>query len=141
MTRGGQRRLHPRRRPPRGRRECAHDRRHPIGAAPAITRFCLDGARSPPAARAFVIGVSGPQGGGKSTLAARLVAALSDAGLRAATVSIDDFYLTHAAQRALASELRPDLSTPTARQQTSHTIQCTKHALPRALAGSPGTPP
>ena len=113
----------------------------PVDPPPAITRFCLDGALAPRASRAHVIGVSGPQGGGKSTLTARLVAALGSAGLRAATVSIDDFYLTHAAQRALASELRPDLSTPTARQQTSHTIQCTKHALPRALAGSPGTPP
>ncbi len=70
---------------------------------PAITRFCLDGALAPRASRAHVIGVSGPQGGGKSTLTARLVAALGSAGLRAATVSIDDFYLTHAEQRDLAA--------------------------------------
>jgi D-glycerate 3-kinase len=70
---------------------------------PAITRFCLDGARAHRAPRAYVVGVSGPQGGGKSTLTARLVAALGTAGLRAATVSIDDFYLTHAAQRDLAA--------------------------------------
>ena len=69
----------------------------------AITRFCLDGALSPRASRAHIIGVSGPQGGGKSTLTARLVAALGSAGLRAATVSIDDFYLTHAEQRDLAA--------------------------------------
>jgi D-glycerate 3-kinase len=70
---------------------------------PAITRFCLDGALAPRAARAHVIGVSGPQGGGKSTLTARLVASLGSAGLRAATVSIDDFYRTHAEQRDLAA--------------------------------------
>ncbi|MDB4932874.1 MAG: hypothetical protein JWM10_5358 [Myxococcaceae bacterium] len=68
-----------------------------------IARFCLDGARAHRAARAYVVGVSGPQGGGKSTLATRLVAVLGRAGLRAATVSIDDFYLTHAEQRDLAA--------------------------------------
>jgi D-glycerate 3-kinase len=70
---------------------------------PTITRFCLDGALAPRASRAHVIGVSGPQGGGKSTLTARLVASLGSAGLRAATVSIDDFYRTHAGQRDLAA--------------------------------------
>jgi D-glycerate 3-kinase len=69
----------------------------------AITRFCLDGAAARHPSRAHVIGVSGPQGGGKSTLTARLVAAMQRAGLRAFTVSIDDFYLTHAEQRALAA--------------------------------------
>lgn len=54
-------------------------------------------------ARAFVLGVSGPQGGGKSTLAAGLVEHLRARGLRAAAVSIDDFYLTHAEQRGLAA--------------------------------------
>ena len=75
----------------------------PVEPPPAITRFCLDGARAPRASRAHVIGVSGPQGGGKSTLTARLVTAMGSAGLRAATVSIDDFYLTHAEQRDLAA--------------------------------------
>lgn len=70
---------------------------------PAITRFCLDGARSPRASRAHVIGVSGPQGGGKSTLTSRLVTAMQSAGLRAGTVSIDDFYLTRAEQLDLAA--------------------------------------
>ena len=75
----------------------------PVDPPPAITRFCLDGALAPRASRAHVIGVSGPQGGGKSTLTARLVTAMGSAGLRAATVSIDDFYLTHAEQRDLAA--------------------------------------
>ncbi len=77
--------------------------RSAVEPPPAITRFCLDGARAPRASRAHVIGVSGPQGGGKSTLTARLVTAMGSAGLRAATVSIDDFYLTRAEQRDLAA--------------------------------------
>jgi len=39
----------------------------------------------------------------KSTLAAGLVEALGSLGHRGATVSIDDFYLTHEEQRALAA--------------------------------------
>lgn len=50
----------------------------------------------------LMLGISGPQGGGKSTLAAALVTALGAAGRRAVTVSVDDFYLTHAEQQALA---------------------------------------
>lgn len=69
----------------------------------AITRFCLDGVHGHAPPRAHVIGVSGPQGGGKSTLTERLVEAMRREGLRAATVSIDDFYRTHAEQRALAA--------------------------------------
>jgi D-glycerate 3-kinase len=53
--------------------------------------------------RCWVLGIQGPQGCGKSTLAAGLVEALGRMGLRAATVSIDDFYLTHREQQALAA--------------------------------------
>lgn len=51
----------------------------------------------------IVIGVHGPQGSGKSTLCERVVLALGALGRRAVTLSIDDFYLTHAEQRALAA--------------------------------------
>lgn len=51
----------------------------------------------------LVVGVNGPQGCGKSTLAAAAVARLAGSGLRAAHVSIDDFYLTRAEQRSLAA--------------------------------------
>ena len=57
-------------------------------------------------ARPLLVGLSGPQGSGKSTLAARLVALAAGQGLRAATVSIDDFYLTREAQLRLAAEHR-----------------------------------
>lgn len=51
----------------------------------------------------LVLGVSGPQGGGKSTLAAVLAQALGSLGLACVAVSIDDFYLTRAEQLALAA--------------------------------------
>jgi D-glycerate 3-kinase len=51
----------------------------------------------------LVLGVSGPQGGGKSTLASVLTQALGALGLASVAVSIDDFYLTRAEQLALAA--------------------------------------
>lgn len=53
--------------------------------------------------RTVLLGMNGPQGAGKSTLAAWLVEALGTQGIRAFALSIDDLYLTHAEQRALAS--------------------------------------
>jgi len=51
----------------------------------------------------WILGIQGPQGCGKSTVASKLVEAWERAGVRATAVSIDDFYLTHAEQEALAS--------------------------------------
>lgn len=67
-----------------------------------VARWCAD-LVSASARRPFVVGISGPQGGGKSTLAAALVRALGAVGLGGIAISIDDFYLTHAEQRALAA--------------------------------------
>jgi D-glycerate 3-kinase len=58
-----------------------------------------------------VIGVSGLQGSGKSTLAAQLVVDARARGLRALSMSIDDFYLGRAARRTLARQVHPLLST------------------------------
>ena len=58
-------------------------------------------ARSREGAR--VVAVNGPQGAGKSTLCATAVEALGAVGVRAVTVSIDDFYLSHEAQQRLAA--------------------------------------
>ncbi len=46
--------------------------------------------------------MSGPQGAGKSTLVEAAVTLLAIRGLRAVAVSVDDFYLTYLAQRAVA---------------------------------------
>ena len=55
--------------------------------------------------RCTLIGLHGPQGAGKSTLAAALVSAL--APLRVVAISIDDFYLSNADQRVLATSGHP----------------------------------
>src|SRR5258705_13752318 len=57
-------------------------------------------------ARPWVVAVNGPQGCGKSTLCAAACAHLAQRGVHAETVSIDDFYLPHAEQQALAARHR-----------------------------------
>eukprot|EP00191_Tetraselmis_sp_GSL018_P010636 CAMPEP_0177617686 /NCGR_PEP_ID=MMETSP0419_2-20121207/25069_1 /TAXON_ID=582737 /ORGANISM="Tetraselmis sp., Strain GSL018" /LENGTH=304 /DNA_ID=CAMNT_0019116323 /DNA_START=111 /DNA_END=1023 /DNA_ORIENTATION=- len=47
--------------------------------------------------RPLVLGISAPQGCGKTTLVTCLQELMALEGLRAATISIDDFYLTHSA--------------------------------------------
>jgi D-glycerate 3-kinase len=57
---------------------------------------------SSPGEGPFVLGVTGPQGSGKSTLAASIAQELERAnGLRAAHISLDDFYRTHGELLAL----------------------------------------
>ncbi|GLC45781.1 hypothetical protein PLESTB_001156700 [Pleodorina starrii] len=52
---------------------------------------------------ALVLGISAPQGCGKTTIVEQLEALFNWTGRPAASVSIDDFYLTHAAQNQLAA--------------------------------------
>jgi D-glycerate 3-kinase len=60
---------------------------------------------------AFVVGICGPQGSGKTT-AVRVVAALLEArGLKVATLSLDDLYLPRADRETLAREIHPLLRT------------------------------
>lgn len=58
-----------------------------------------------------VVGLSGGQGAGKTTLAQLLVAAYGLKGMRCVSVSIDDFYLTHDERRALSLTTHPLLAT------------------------------
>ncbi|CAK7212543.1 hypothetical protein SBRCBS47491_001501 [Sporothrix bragantina] len=59
-------------------------------------------------ARPFIVGINGVQGVGKTTLVQTLYETLQDReGLETLVVSIDDFYLTHADQTALAAA-QPD---------------------------------
>lgn len=71
--------------------------------AAALAVSCLDEVR--------VLGISGGQGAGKSTLASLLVAALEALGRRAISVSLDDFYLTWAERQQLSREVHPLLAT------------------------------
>ena len=60
---------------------------------------------------AFVVGICGPQGSGKSTTV-RVVAALLEArGLKVATLSLDDLYLPRADREVLARDVHPLLRT------------------------------
>jgi D-glycerate 3-kinase len=59
----------------------------------------------------LVVGVTGPQGSGKSAAAGALALLLQDHGLRTAVLSIDDLYLTLAERRRLAAEVHPLLLT------------------------------
>ena len=58
-----------------------------------------------------VLAISGLQGSGKSTLAAQVVALAEQRGLRAAALSIDDFYLTRSQRQRLARQVHPLLLT------------------------------
>jgi len=59
----------------------------------------------------LVLGVCGAQGSGKSTLAEGLTARLTAKGLRAATLSIDDLYLSHAERARLGQVVHPLFAT------------------------------
>jgi D-glycerate 3-kinase len=61
--------------------------------------------------RPLVVGICGAQGSGKSTLADGLLQGLREAGVAAATLSIDDLYLTLAERERLAREVHPLLRT------------------------------
>lgn len=69
-------------------------------------------ARASGAGRPLVVGISGSQGSGKSTLC-RMIEALmaADHGLRAATLSLDDLYLTRAERQELARTVHPLFAT------------------------------
>ena len=68
-------------------------------------------ARAHSGERPFVLGLCGAQGSGKSTVAAVLVRRLRDSGTPAATLSLDDLYLTLAERRALAHSVHPLFAT------------------------------
>lgn len=57
-----------------------------------------------------VIGITGAQGTGKSTLASLLVTELLAQGIRCAAVSLDDYYLTRQARQQLANTVHPLLA-------------------------------
>lgn len=66
--------------------------------------------RSPSSGALFVLGISAPQGCGKTTLVTALTAMARASGLRAAGLSLDDVYLTGAEQDALSARGNPLLA-------------------------------
>lgn len=65
--------------------------------------FCLAHRRARSEARPLMVGLQAPQGAGKTTLVSHLERCLADFGIRATSVSIDDFYLTRDEQIAIAA--------------------------------------
>lgn len=59
----------------------------------------------------FLVGICGTQASGKSTLTAVLRHLLEGRGLRVASLSLDDLYLTHAQRAQLAARVHPLLAT------------------------------
>lgn len=75
-------------------------------------QLMCDLMEAPPASRGpLLVGLSGPQGSGKTTLASRLVTALKARGIRALTLSLDDFYLRRREREHLARTVHPLLAT------------------------------
>jgi len=61
--------------------------------------------------RTAIIGLSGPQGSGKSAIVAVTKRLLQARGVSTVTLSMDDFYLTRDARQRLAREVHPLLAT------------------------------
>jgi len=61
--------------------------------------------------KAYLVGLCGAQGSGKSTLTGALAKILESRGLTVATLSLDDFYLSHARRQDLARTIHPLLAT------------------------------
>ncbi|HEU4653491.1 MAG TPA: hypothetical protein VFS47_05860 [Steroidobacteraceae bacterium] len=59
----------------------------------------------------YIVGICGAQGSGKSTACDQLISILSERGLRAATLALDDIYLSAADRAALAGKVHPLLKT------------------------------
>ena len=76
--------------------------RAPVPNAPYAAHIHKNVRRQHPDTPAVVIGISAPQGCGKSTIVGQLVQLFAAAGLKAVALSTDDFYKTRAEQAALA---------------------------------------
>ena len=92
--------------------------------------------------RPWLIGLSGLQGSGKSTLSAQLVEFAARRGIAALALSIDDFYFGRAARLRLARDVHPLLATRGV--PGTHdvdlllgTLDALRNATPRRLARVP----
>jgi len=75
--------------------------------APLANHIARKAARTTP----LIVGISGAQGSGKSTLCRFLELLLKPRGLHTVTLSLDDFYLTRAERISLAEQVHPLFAT------------------------------
>lgn len=71
----------------------------------------IEAARAGPHRLPLVVGISGAQGSGKSTLVAQLAGLLDASGVRTASLSLDDLYKTRAERKQLAAQVHPLFAT------------------------------
>lgn len=82
-----------------------------------------------------VIGISGGQGAGKSTLAALLAQAMESEGRKTLACSLDDFYLTGDARRQLAQSVHPLLASRGV--PGTHDLELARHTIESLSTGAP----
>jgi D-glycerate 3-kinase len=99
-----------------------------------VARFAASALRDD---RAAVVGVSGPQGSGKSTMTELLAAALGDAGVGAISISIDDFYLTRDEQVAVARAHPGDRTLEQRGYPGTHDVELGRATLEALREGRP----
>ena len=91
------------------------------------------------ARRPRVVGINGAQGSGKTTLCKFLEPLLAERGLRAVTLSLDDFYVTKAEREAMARDEHPLFATRGV--PGTHDVALGEGALHTLIAGRGATLP
>ncbi|KAI3332125.1 putative Uridine/cytidine kinase [Xylariaceae sp. AK1471] len=113
-----------------------HDDKSPI-----CIPFILDRLQShltSGSTRPFIIGLNGVQGVGKTTLVRNLAASLSEnEGLETLVCSIDDFYLTHDDQVALAESMPDNALVQVRGEPGTHDIDLARDFFAAILSESP----
>ncbi|KAK0744129.1 P-loop containing nucleoside triphosphate hydrolase protein [Schizothecium vesticola] len=118
------------------------DDKSPICIPFILSQLAAHRQRHPSGTRPFIIGLNGLQGVGKTTLVRALAETLQNReGLPTLVVSIDDFYLTHADQLALAAA-HPDNALVQYRGEPgTHDIPLLTTFLTSLLSPDPSPPP
>ena len=89
----------------------------------------------------LVLGINAPQGCGKTTLVSELEALAGATGLAAASVSIDDFYLTRDGQAGLAAAHPGNPLLELRGNAGSHDLALGAEVLSALASAGPGSPP
>lgn len=116
--------------------------KHPTaGYAPAFVSRVLEMALERPdtGSRQPVFAIAGLQGTGKSTLSLQLAEAGRQRGLTVVPLSIDDFYLGHAARQRLGREIHPLCATRGV--PGTHDVALACSVLDALVSGTPTTLP